>query len=63
MMLFKTFIVFISEKKIPKQTTAFQTVVSMDLRGFQLKDTKIPLNPLNLVTVWLIIYIGVIILW
>ncbi|XP_035244550.1 fer-1-like protein 4 [Anguilla anguilla] len=34
----------------PKKTTALNTVVSMDLRGLPLKDTKIPINPLNLVT-------------
>ncbi|XP_017548337.1 fer-1-like protein 4 [Pygocentrus nattereri] len=38
------------EKKPPKRSTPLQTVMSMDLRGLPLKDTKIPINPLNLVT-------------
>uniref|UniRef100_A0A3B1KAX2 Fer-1 like family member 4 n=1 Tax=Astyanax mexicanus TaxID=7994 RepID=A0A3B1KAX2_ASTMX len=36
--------------KKPVKRTPLQTVVSMDLRGLPLKDTKIPINPLNLVT-------------
>ncbi|XP_049327745.1 fer-1-like protein 4 [Astyanax mexicanus] len=38
------------EEKKPVKRTPLQTVVSMDLRGLPLKDTKIPINPLNLVT-------------
>ncbi|KAJ8412157.1 hypothetical protein AAFF_G00144240 [Aldrovandia affinis] len=38
------------EKKPPKKTTALNTVMNMDLRGLPVKDTKIPINPLNLVT-------------
>ncbi|KAK3536663.1 hypothetical protein QTP86_015460, partial [Hemibagrus guttatus] len=38
------------EKKPPKQNTPLQTVMSMDLRGLPLKDTKILINPINLVT-------------
>ncbi|XP_048878815.1 fer-1-like protein 4 [Brienomyrus brachyistius] len=37
-------------KKPAKATTALNTVISMDLRGLPIKDTKIPINPLNLVT-------------
>ncbi|XP_018611397.2 fer-1-like protein 4 [Scleropages formosus] len=40
------------ERKMPpKVTTALNTVMSMDLRGLPLKDSKIPINPINLVTV------------
>ncbi|XP_066527462.1 fer-1-like protein 4 [Hoplias malabaricus] len=38
------------EKRPPTQTTPMTTVMSMDLGGLPLKDTKIPINPLNLVT-------------
>ncbi|KAL4648921.1 fer-1-like protein 4 [Arapaima gigas] len=37
-------------KKRPKATTALNTVMSMDLRGLPIKDSKIPINPINLVT-------------
>ncbi|XP_057217290.1 fer-1-like protein 4 isoform X2 [Triplophysa rosa] len=38
------------EKKPPKKTTPLTTVITMDLGGLPLKDTKIPINPINLVT-------------
>ncbi|XP_076863627.1 fer-1-like protein 4 [Brachyhypopomus gauderio] len=38
------------EKKPQKKTTPLQTVMTMDLRALPLKDTKIPINPLNLFT-------------
>ncbi|TRY91493.1 hypothetical protein DNTS_029472 [Danionella cerebrum] len=38
------------EKKPPKKTTPLNTVITMDLGGLPLKHTKIPINPLNLVT-------------
>ncbi|XP_065097285.1 fer-1-like protein 4 isoform X2 [Paramisgurnus dabryanus] len=39
------------EKKPPtKKTTPLTTVITMDLGGLPLKDTKIPINPLNLFT-------------
>lgn len=39
------------EKKPPKKTTPLTTVITMDLGGLALKHSKIPINPLNLVTV------------
>uniref|UniRef100_A0A4W4DYS2 C2 domain-containing protein n=1 Tax=Electrophorus electricus TaxID=8005 RepID=A0A4W4DYS2_ELEEL len=38
------------EKKPQKKSNPLQTVMSMDLRGLPLKDSKIPINPLNLLT-------------
>nr|XP_021335523.1 fer-1-like protein 4 [Danio rerio] len=38
------------EKKPPKKSTPLTTVINMDLGGLPLKHTKIPINPLNLVT-------------
>ncbi|XP_028854835.1 fer-1-like protein 4 isoform X2 [Denticeps clupeoides] len=38
------------EKKYAEKGTPLQTVMSMDLGGLPLKDTKIPINPINLVT-------------
>lgn len=38
------------EKKSPKKNTPLTTVMTMDLGGLPLKDTKIPINPINLIT-------------
>uniref|UniRef100_A0A8C1STA8 Fer-1 like family member 4 n=1 Tax=Cyprinus carpio TaxID=7962 RepID=A0A8C1STA8_CYPCA len=38
------------EKKPPQKTTPLTTVITMDLGGLPLKHSKIPVNPLNLVT-------------
>ncbi|KAI1891064.1 hypothetical protein AGOR_G00160050 [Albula goreensis] len=38
------------EKKPLKKTTPLTTVMNMDLGGLALKDSKIPINPINLVT-------------
>ncbi|KAG1949657.1 fer-1-like protein [Pimephales promelas] len=38
------------EKKPPKKTTPLSTVITMDLGGLALKHSKIPINPLNLIT-------------
>ncbi|XP_051958046.1 fer-1-like protein 4 isoform X2 [Xyrauchen texanus] len=38
------------EKKPPKKTTPLTTVITMDLGGLPLKDTKIPIKALNLIT-------------
>ncbi|KAA0707661.1 Fer-1-like protein 4 [Triplophysa tibetana] len=38
------------EKKPPKRTTPLTTVITMNLGGLPLKDTKIPINPINLIT-------------
>lgn len=45
------FFLYFLEKKPPQTTTPLTTVITMDLGGLTLKDTKIPINPLNLVTV------------
>uniref|UniRef100_A0A9J8AXH0 Fer-1 like family member 4 n=1 Tax=Cyprinus carpio carpio TaxID=630221 RepID=A0A9J8AXH0_CYPCA len=38
------------EKKPPQKTTPLTTVITMDLGGLPLKHSKIPVNPVNLVT-------------
>ncbi|XP_066558256.1 fer-1-like protein 4 [Amia ocellicauda] len=38
------------DKKPPKKVTPLNTVINMDLRGLPIRDTKIPINPINLVT-------------
>ncbi|XP_030632044.1 LOW QUALITY PROTEIN: fer-1-like protein 4 [Chanos chanos] len=37
------------QERPPKKTTPLHTVMTMDLGGLPLKDTKIPINPINLV--------------
>ncbi|MBN3325149.1 FR1L4 protein, partial [Atractosteus spatula] len=37
-------------RKPPKKVTPLNTMINMDLQGLSIRDTKIPINPINLVT-------------